>query len=162
MILVQNNDTTSRVSTKDKYNRVIIDGKPYEVTGIDDSAKGILYIGLNNSQFDPNDDDVEKGIANYKTQINDINKDVAPEPDITNVCIIGEGELVKGYTEYYYLEGSKGKVEWSVDCDYITINQDGDRCGLTFNTFSDANKTFTLTATYMGDTFTKTIRTKRI
>lgn len=159
MILVQNNDTTSRISTKDKYNRVIVDGKPYEVSGVDDSSKGILYIGLNNSQFDPNDDDIEKGIANYKSQMEAIKGD-KPTPPTSQ--ILGSDVVTKGYNEEYYLQGASNTIVWSVDCSYIAINQDGTKCTLYFNTLGDVNKTFTLSARYMGTTFTKTIKTVKI
>lgn len=155
MILVQNNETTSLRCKALK--RLIIDGKHYEITGIDDHSKGLIYIGLNIGQHDPNDDEFE--VANYKSQMKEIEGDNPLEPVGD---IIGEDELHKDYDETYYLQGAGSGVVWSVDCSYITINQDGTKCTIGFNTLSDANKTFTLSARYGNSTFAKIITTKKM
>ena len=154
MIIIQNNDVTSLRCKSGK--RLIIDGKPYEITGIDDHSTGLIYVGLNNSQINMNDD--YDGVANYKSQMEEINGSLPPEP--TN-NIVGEDELYKDYPNEYYLMYTSSGVVWRVDCDYVVVNQDGTKCTLYYDTLSDANKTFTLSATYGGSTYTKTITTRK-
>lgn len=157
MAMCQYNDVTKRL--RNKVTRIMVDGDVYSITGTDPTSTGLLILGLELDKIDSNDDNTELGIANYKSQMEEINKVNPPTPSGN---IVGAAELYKGYPEEYSLQGADQYVTWSVDCSYIQITQDGIKCNLYFNNLSDANKTFVLSATYGGVEFNKVIATKRL
>lgn len=156
MIMCQQNEATLRLSNK--VRRIIINGKAYEITGIADLKEGIMSIGMELGKIDTNDDNEELGIANYKSQMEEI---IGNKPDPTST-IVGSDLLARGFEDEYYLQGAGNGVEWSISCAYVEISQDGSKCYLKFNNLSDVNKTFLLTAKYGGSTFEKSITTSRL
>lgn len=158
MIVVQNNDTTS-LRCKD-LKRLIIKGKPYEITGTDDTSAGLIYIGLNKGSSN-SDDNLELGIANYYSQMEEINGNTKPEPPALDIKIVeanGEVSLYKGYENEYYLNLVESDVIWSVDKDWIDIRQDGSRCWIKFNELKYIGETITLTALFGDKEYTLTIK----
>lgn len=159
MVVVQNNDTT--LLRCKNLKRLIIDGKPYEITGIDDTAKGLISIGLNSSQLTP-DDNLEIGIANYYSQMEEVNGgSIEPETPVSDIKIVeanGEVSLYKGYENEYYLNLVESGITWSVDVDWIDMRQDGSRCLISFNELKYIGETITLTALVGEDEYTLTIK----
>lgn len=130
LIMVQQNEFTNRL--RSKINRIMINGEVYKITGYDPFTEGILALGLELDQLSP-DDNVELGIANYYSQMEEI-KPKPPEETIGQIIEAnGETTLCKGFENEYYLQGANGDVEWSVDKSWVTIRQNGIRCWIKFN-----------------------------
>lgn len=154
MAMCQYNDTTKRL--KNKVNRVIVGDEVYSITGTDATSKGLLVFGLELDKINTNDDNLDLGIANYNSQMEEINKTSPSQP---SESIVGANDLCKGYTEEYSIPVENQVVTWSVDCDYVKITSSDNKCILYFNDLKQVNKTFTLSATYGTTTLTKSITT---
>lgn len=153
-IVIQRNEITSKLGKDNKINRIMINGEVYSITGDDPFTEGIISLGLEKDQLSP-DDDLEKGVANYKSQMDKINGGNQDRIVEAN----GEDKLYKGYENEYYLDGVIGDVTWSVDKDWITLTLIGDRCKIKFNDLKYVNETVILQAINNGVTYTKSIKT---
>lgn len=153
-IVIQRNEITCKLGKDNKINRIMINGEVYSITGDDPFTEGIISLGLEKDQLSP-DDDLEKGVANYKSQMDGINGGNQDRIVEAN----GEDKLYKGYENEYYLDGVTGDVTWSVDRDWITLTLIGDRCKIKFNDLKYVNETVILQAINNGVTYTKSIKT---
>lgn len=161
MVIVQHNDITKRIQDG-KVKRLWIRNNVYDVTGTDEFTDGLLAIGLNKGQIDPNDDNTELKIANYNSQVTEIMGSVPQPPTSQIICASEVEELYKGYENEYYLQGASQGVIWGVDADWIALRQDGLRCWIKFNDLKHVGKTVVLTARYGDIIYTKPIMTTNL
>lgn len=61
-IVIQSNEDTKGIN-KDK--RFIFDGRAWKVVNVDRLSQGVIYLGLEEDQFDPTNDNIELRIADY-------------------------------------------------------------------------------------------------
>lgn len=154
LIMIQQNEFTNRL--RNKVNRIMINGEVYKITGYDPFTEGILALGLELDQLSP-DDNVELGIANYYSQMEEI-KPKPPEETVGQIIETnGETTLCKGFENEYYLQGANGDVEWSVDKSWVTIRQDGTRCWIKFNELKYVGEMVILSAKIGAQTYSVNI-----
>lgn len=152
LITLQDNSITQKLTHK--VNRVIIKDKAYRVTGFEDLRGGLIDIGLEVDQITP-DDNVELGIANYYSQMEEIDGDKPPTP---SGDIMGDDELYLGYGNEYVL-GAPNVCTWSVDNTSVLLTDlGGNRCELYCDKTTQINKFFVLTAKIGSMVYEKTIK----
>ena len=155
LIMIQQNEFTNRL--RNKVNRIMINGEVYKITGYDPFTEGILALGLELDQVST-DDNVELGISNYYSQM----EEIQPKPPIaTDIQIVeanGETTLCKGFENEYYLEGVSEDVTWGVDKSWVTIRQDGNRCWIKFDELKYVGETVILYARTSVETYELSIR----
>lgn len=155
LIMIQQNEFTNRL--RNKVNRIMINGEVYKITGYEPLVKGVLGLGLEIDQLCP-DDNVELGIANYYSQMEEIQPKPPVETDIQIVEANGETTLCKGFENEYYLKGVSEDVTWGVDKSWVTIRQDGNRCWIKFDELKYVGETVILYARTSVETYELSIR----
>ena len=155
LIMIQQNEFTNRL--RNKVNRIMINGEVYKITGYDPFTEGILALGLELDQVST-DDNVELGIANYYSQMEEIQPKPPVETDIQIVEANGETTLCKGFENEYYLKGVSEDVTWGVDKSWVTIRQDGNRCWIKFDELKYVGETVILYARTSVETHELSIR----
>lgn len=159
LIVVQNNEVTRKL--RNSVKRIIIGDTAYKITGDDPTSIGLLSVGLEIDQISPSDDNLELGIANYHSQMEEINVGVKPEIPSSDIKIVEsnvEVALYKGYENEYYLNLVDSGVVWSVDKSWVDIRQDGTKCWIKFNELKYIGEIITLTALVGDDEYTLTIK----
>ena len=141
--MVQQNKITDKL--RNKVNRIMIDGEVYKITGYEPLVKGVLGLGLEIDQLCP-DDNVELGVANYYSQMEELKPKPPVVTDIQIVEANGETTLCKGFENEYYLKGVSEDVTWGVDKSWVTIRQDGNRCWIKFDGLKYVGETVILSA----------------
>lgn len=116
---IQDNEYTRRFVQSDEFamgqiSRLIIKGRAYKITGIDDiSMNGILHVQLKIDKVSPMDN-MEIGIADYYRYIE--RQEDASEKEF---IISGENEILLGDGDYTYTinadESNGEKVTWSIN-----------------------------------------------
>lgn len=159
LIMIQQNEFTNRL--RNKVNRIMINGEVYKITGYDPFTEGILALGLELDQVST-DDNVELGVANYYSKM----EELKPKPPIaTDIQIVeanGETTLCKGFENEYYLKGVSEDVTWGVDKSWVTIRQDGNRCWIKFDELKRVGETVILSAEVTGKTYRTSIKCTKL
>lgn len=159
LVMVQQNNITDKL--RNKVNRIMIDGEVYKITGYEPLVKGVLGLGLEIDQLCP-DDNVELGVANYYSKM----EELKPKPPIaTDIQIVeanGETTLCKGFENEYYLKGVSEDVTWGVDKSWVTIRQDGNRCWIKFDELKRVGETVILSAEVAGKTYSTSIKCTKL
>lgn len=150
LIMVQQNDLTDKL--RNKVQRIMIDGEVYKITGYEPLVKGVLGLGLEIDQLSP-DDNVELGVANYYSQMEEIQPKPPVENDIQIVEANGETTLCKGFENEYYLKGVSGDVTWGTNKSWVIIRQDGNRCWIKFDELKYVGETVILYAKTNNETY---------
>lgn len=155
LIMIQQNEFTNRL--RNKVNRIMINGEVYKITGYDPFTEGILALGLELDQVST-DDNVELGIANYYSQMEEIQP--KPPEEVAGQIVEANGEttLCKGFENEYYLKGVSEDVTWGVDKSWVTIRQDGNRCWIKFDELKYVGETVILYARTSVETHELSIR----
>lgn len=155
LIMIQQNEFTNRL--RNKVNRIMINGEVYKITGYDPFTEGILALGLELDQVST-DDNVELGIANYYSQMEEIQP--KPPEEVAGQIVEANGEttLCKGFENEYYLKGVSENVTWGVDKSWVTIRQDGNRCWIKFDELKYIGETVILYARTSVETHELSIR----
>lgn len=159
LIMVQQNKITDKL--RNKVNRIMIDGEVYKITGYEPLVKGVLGLGLEIDQLCP-DDNVELGVANYYSQMEELKPKPPVETDIQIVEANGETTLCKGFENEYYLKGVSEDVTWGVDKSWITIRQDSNRCWIKFDELKYVGETVILSAEVAGKTYSTSIKCTKL
>ena len=157
--MVQQNKITDKL--RNKVNRIMIDGEVYKITGYEPLVKGVLGLGLEIDQLCP-DDNVELGVANYYSQMEELKPKPPVETDIQIVEANGETTLCKGFENEYYLKGVSEDVTWGVDKSWVTIRQDGNRCWIKFDELKYVSETVILSAEVAGKTYSTSIKCTKL
>lgn len=116
-ITVQENKFTTKLLYGIK--RIIMRGRAYEITGIDNiSLENIIYISLIDSQIDPNNDNLEYMIADFKGE--------DKQDDLTKLEIVGEDMCIIS-CDYQYKVDEPIIGIWSIEqgseyCDYNMVD----------------------------------------
>lgn len=158
-IIVQENEFTEKLGKE--VNRIIIKGEAYRVVGTDRlSLENAIYIGLANSTIDPNEDNIELGIACFKKQCKD---GIKPLP---NIYIEGEEECIIGESDYEYniiIDDDTLNGIWHFDVDVGDISYiNGRQISLTiFNKPKNVGRIVPLTCEVNGIIYTKDIMIRR-
>lgn len=150
LIMIQQNDLTDKL--RNKVKRIMIDGEAYKITGYEPLVKGVLSLGLEIDQLNP-DDNVELGVANYYSQMEEIQPKPPVENDIQIVEANGETTLCKGFENEYYLEGVSDGVTWGTNKSWIAIRRDGNRCWIKFDELKYVGETVILYARTDNETY---------
>lgn len=155
LIMVQQNKITDKL--RSKVNRIMIHGEVYKITGYEPLVKGVLGLGLEIDQLCP-DDNVELGVANYYSQMEELKPKPPVATDIQIVETNGETTLCKGFENEYYLKGVSEDVTWGVDKSWVTIRQDSNRCWIKFDELKYVGETVILYARTSVETYELSIR----
>lgn len=150
----QDNELTRQLGTRIK--RVMIDGLCYKVTGINTtSMKNICYVGLVDSEFNPNNDSEELQIADYYL-LKDDNED--PVLDVIN----GDDYIYYGETSRYTVPNEFKVDEWLMDGVGINfIDKNTNYCDVTaLNSSKYIGEKIQLKAVIDGNTHVKEITIK--
>lgn len=150
LIMVQQNDLTNKL--RNNVKRIMIDGEVYKITGYEPLVKGVLGLGLEIDQLNP-DDNVELGVANYYSQMEEIQPKPPVESDIQIVEANGETTLCKGFENEYCLKGVSGDVTWGTNKSWVAIRQDGNRCWIKFDELKYVGETVILYARTDNETY---------
>lgn len=125
-LFTQDNEVTRQLD--DKTKRIMIDGKCYEVTGTDTVVmKGLIYVGLNPSDTNPNTDNFELGVADYYILIEDVEVEEPeenpenPETPDTNEVILGNDIIYYGDENNYKLNNSYTTIVWEISGNGVEI-----------------------------------------
>lgn len=154
MITIQDNEITEKL--KFKCDRVIIKGNAYRITGFDDLTNGIINLGLEIDQINTEDDNLELGVANYYSQLEEIKGNEDSTPPTSNIYIReanGYIDLCKGYENEYFLNEVDSGISWSVDKTWAKLRVIGARCFITFDEFKYVGETITLSAKVGNDIY---------
>lgn len=108
-IIVQENEFTKKLGKQ--IDRILIKGDAYEIVGTDNlSLENAIYVGLSNSKVDPNRDNIELGIGDFKAQYTE----QGVNPPIGQLDILGNDDPIIGCECYFYVDYT-GKVNWTLD-----------------------------------------------
>lgn len=152
--LTQDNELTRQLGTRIK--RVMIDGVCYKVTGINTtSMKGLCYVGLTDSEFNPNTDSEELQIADYHLLVNN-------EPAPVDNVINGDDYIYYGETNNYTLHTGLTINDWLLEGNGIEfVDKENNFCNIiALNTSKYIGEKVQLKCVVNGNTYVKEITIK--